>query len=308
MENPLISVIIPVRNDFDRLAETILSIQSQSYHKDRIEFIITDDASNDGSNKRFQLHKHDRRVRVFRTEERMGVPLARNHSANRARGDILFITDAHVTFCQNWDLVVLEHLTDNNIIAATICDTVSPFKGYGCHLIVPFMGTKWNKNPTPSQEAYVQIASSAGTVITKSLFDKLGGYDSGMKLYGAAEPEFSVRAWLHGAEIISVSSLHVYHTFKTKTEIDTFISDLRTKMVHNNLRFGLLYLNEQESLKMIRHFAMIYPDHIQMALRLVVDSDVWQRRNYLRETLSYDFNWFVKRFNLKNQVGQEISI
>lgn len=302
----LISVIIPVRNDFDRLEETIKSIREQSSKLHEIEFVIADDASDDGSNERFKLN--DKNVKVFRLHERAGVPGARNYAASKASGDILFITDAHVSFSKNWDLDVIRHIADDRILAATICDTISPFKGYGCNLIVPFMGTRWVRERKPEDNPFVQVASSAGTVLTRALFEKIGGFDSGMILYGAAEPEFSLRAWLSGAEIISVPSLQVFHTFKTKSEIDDFFTNLRPYIVHNNLRFGMLYLGEEEILRMVRYYAIIYPEHIQEAADLLEKSEVWQHREYLNETLKHDFKWFVKKFQLKDQVGHEIIV
>jgi len=165
------------------------------------------------------------------------------------------------------------------------------------------MGTRWNKTP-PVGTTPVQIAACIGTVLERTLFEKVGGYDSGMILYGAAEPEFSVRCWLTGAEIVSVPELEVYHRFKLKDERDRHVEELRLSIVHNCLRFGLLYLDEVNSLQMLRYFALAFPEQAQEAFSLLESSDVWQRRDFLKSTLTYDFDWFSNRFDVKNLAKQ----
>ena len=68
----------------------------------------------------------------------------------------------------------------------------------------------------------------------------------------------------------------------------------------------MLYLDDQAILQMIRYFAMAYPSKIQEALKIVNESNIWQRRNYLDERLKYDFYWFVDKFKLTDQIGQKI--
>jgi GT2 family glycosyltransferase len=93
---------------------------------------------------------------------------------------------------------------EDRIIAATITNYKSPLKrGYVGSLAVPSMGFRWNHD-LRTTVAPVQIASCIGTILKRELFMKIGGYDDGIILYGGAEQEFSVRAWLSGAEIVSV--------------------------------------------------------------------------------------------------------
>jgi hypothetical protein len=167
------------------------------------------------------------------------------------------------------------------------------------------MGTYWLRED-PGVGAPVQIASAAGTVVPRRLFEELGGYDEGMLVYGSAEPEFSVRAWLAGAEVVAHPEVVVTHRFKHRREHKPFLDGLRPLMIHNNLRFGLLYLPDEAALQMVRHFAQEFPDRARTGMDLVADSDVWERRAALEATLAFDFEWFVDRFDLTDQVGSPI--
>ena len=311
MSGAAFSIVMPAHDEADRIAPTIASIAGTRSLPGPLEVVIVDDASTDGCCARLAsdfpgLGLDDVSVRVITMPTRVGVPNARNVAARASTGSILFITDAHVRFTPGWDRIVLEHLDDDRILAGTIVDPTSAFRGYGCDLIVPFMGTRWRREH-PRAIQPVQVASSAATVLTRSLFDRIDGYDQGMLLYAAAEPEFSLRAWLTGAEIVSVPHLEVAHRFKTKPERDALLESARPFMIHNSLRFGLIYLDEARAFQMLRHFAMMFPMQVREAYRLLLESDVWDRRATLAERLRHTFDWFVERFDLRDQIGAELA-
>jgi glycosyltransferase involved in cell wall biosynthesis len=308
---PDISIVMPARNEGARLADTILAISRARVTDARLEFIIADDQSDDDTNSFLRaaadelLAEPSIDIRVDRLDERHGVPLARNHGASLATAPIMFITDSHVRFSQGWDSLVFEHARPDRVLAGPITETNTQFIGYGCRLVVPFMGTYWNRDPV-TEPTPVQIAACPATVIYKSLFDDLGGYDPGMRLYGAAEPEFSVRVWLSGAEIILIPDLKVEHRFKPRAEREAFIGEVRPYMVHNALRFGLLYLSEEGCMQLLRYQARKFPNLFDDAIRMVEDSDVWARRAALEGSLARPFQWFIDRFDLKDQIGGDL--
>jgi len=301
----VISVVIPVHNEGRAIQKTLASIARTRSQKIPVEVVVVDDASTDRCCDTFGPVANEIPIKLIREKERLGVGRSRNRGVRDAKGELVFITDAHVIFPDNWDTLVVQSARTNCILAATITDDASAFSGFGCSLVVPYMGTRWNRKSLGRLRP-VQVASCAGTILERALFDRIGGYDPGMIVYGAAEPEFSVRAWLAGAEILSLPDLEVRHHFKTPENCNRFLSEMRPFIIHNNLRFGLLYLSELASFQMIRHFAMEFPEQIQTALQLLQASDVWERRSFLYKSLQKNFGWFIKRFDLKDQVGREI--
>jgi glycosyltransferase involved in cell wall biosynthesis len=308
---PDISIIIPARNEGLRLAETIRGIARARATKARLEFVIADDQSSDDTEGHLRraaaelLREPRIDIKVSRLDERQGVPGSRNRAAALASGEVLFITDAHVRFPRGWDRAVLDHIKPDRILAGAITEENTKFVGYGCRLVVPFMGTYWNREPI-EKPVEVQIAACPATALQRALFQKLGGYDPGMCLYGAAEPEFSVRAWLHGAKIVAVPQLKVQHRFKPKAERQAFMGEARPFMVHNSIRFGLLYLSELGSLQMLRYYARKFPNLFEPAMKMVAASDVWRRRTALERQRKRPFTWFVRHFGLKNSIGGDV--
>jgi glycosyltransferase involved in cell wall biosynthesis len=308
---PDISVVIPAHNEGPRLVRTIDSIAGTRSTNARVEIVIADDQSEDDTEGHLRaawpdLRRHPRLdVHVSRLPQRSGVPRSRNHAASLAQADILFITDAHVQFPQGWDALVYRHTRADRIVAGAITEDNTPFVGYGCKLVVPFMGTYWNKEPVrrPKQ---VQVAACPAMVLPRDLFSRLGGFDDGLIMYGAAEPEFSVRAWLSCVEIILVPSLQVGHRFKPPQERVAFVRDMREYMVRNGLRFGLLYASEAGALQLLRYYSLKFPNLFAQALAAVQRSDVWARRAQLQAELPRQFPWFVDHFRLKDQAGGDI--
>jgi glycosyltransferase involved in cell wall biosynthesis len=308
---PDISVLIPARNEGSKIAPTIQAIARARTTDARVEFVVVDDASTDdciaklASSVPQLLEERRIDIRVCRLDQHSGNYRARNQAAALASADILFITDAHVKFSKGWDEQVLDNVAPDRILAATVTQEGTPFRGYGCWLVVPMMTTTWNRS-NKGVLAPTHIAPCSATIIPRDLFERLGGYDPGMLQYGAGEPEFSVRAWLHGADVRSLPELEIVHDFKARGELAAFLSRVRCDWVHNAIRFGLLYLSELGCLQMLRYHARAFPAVFQRALGMVDQSDVWERRALLEQQRQYSFDWFVDRFSIRNQIGGEI--
>lgn len=92
MENPLVSVIIPIYNGSQWLNECIQSVLNQSYQN--IEVICINDGSTDSSRDIIAYYLDvDRRVALIE-QENSGSSSARNKGINYAKGEWLLFLDA----------------------------------------------------------------------------------------------------------------------------------------------------------------------------------------------------------------------
>jgi glycosyltransferase involved in cell wall biosynthesis len=87
---PLISVIVPVRNDPGHLRVCLAGLRASTF--DRYEIVVVNDASTDST---VEVAR-EFGVRLFDMEERRGPGLARNRGAEQAQGEILLFVDADV--------------------------------------------------------------------------------------------------------------------------------------------------------------------------------------------------------------------
>lgn len=302
---PVISVVMPARNEGDRVGATIASALDTAAGPDGVEFVVVDDCSAPGRRPEVGDAAARRRTTVIRSARHLGVGAARNLAARHARGRVLFVTDAHTRFSAGWDRTARKLIAPHRILSVTIRDPESDWRGYGCRLVVPHMGTHWNTGP-PGPTPDVHVASSAGTVLERALFDRIGGYDEGMVHYSGFEPEFSVRAWRTGAEIVHTTDIEIAHRFKPREEVTAFLGTARTSIVHNCLRFGTAHLPESMILEMVRLHALEFPEHIREALVMLEERGAWRRREELAATLPHGFAWFVRRFDLRDQIGRPV--
>ncbi|MFF1278414.1 glycosyltransferase family 2 protein [Streptomyces marokkonensis] len=93
---PTVSVVIPVYNAGDHLAECLRSVADQSIGFENLEIVAVDDASTDGSGALLDAWaaRHPGRVRVVRLEENSGAPGGpRNRGIDLATGEFLFFAD-----------------------------------------------------------------------------------------------------------------------------------------------------------------------------------------------------------------------
>lgn len=298
---PSVSVIIPVRNEGRRIQDAVASIVEGRSNMFPLQIVLVDDNSSDGSCSSLPaLYSWPRdhvQIDVIRLPRWSGIPYARNRGVSAARASILFITDANVRFPVRWDLPIREHIRPNRVLCATIADIESSFRGYGCTLHLPSMGASWLRNPMV-YGGYLPVSPCSATIIPADLFRRAGGYDTAMPVYGAAEPEFSVRLWLSGAEIVSLPNLVLQHRFRPASERRPFLEAISVLQVHNYLRFGVLYLDQSQVLRMLHYYATTAPRVFERALRQVWAGDVWNRRELLRRSLPGGFDLFARRFGL----------
>ena len=92
MNNPKVSVVIPVYNTEAYVEQTLRSIMGQTLRD--IELIVINDGSTDGSLSALELiATGDRRIRLY-TQPNKGLSETRNAGIDRARGEFIYFMDS----------------------------------------------------------------------------------------------------------------------------------------------------------------------------------------------------------------------
>lgn len=91
MSKPLVSIIVPVYNAADYLAQCLNSLLNQSYKL--LEILICDDCSKDESWQVLQRFQDDR-LKCIRNDQNQGVVFTRNRLLEIAKGDYITFQDA----------------------------------------------------------------------------------------------------------------------------------------------------------------------------------------------------------------------
>ena len=94
---PMISVIVPVRNEQACIANTLQHLLDQNYPADRFEIIVADGRSTDATRAIVEsIAQRDRRVRLVDNPRQLSSG-GRNAAIRASRGSIIVLVDGHCT-------------------------------------------------------------------------------------------------------------------------------------------------------------------------------------------------------------------
>lgn len=98
MTPPLVSVIVPCRNEAPYIGPCLESIVASAYPRDRLEVLVADGRSDDGTREIAESYAvRYPWIRVLDNSRRI-TPSALNLSIGAARGDVIVRMDAHVVY------------------------------------------------------------------------------------------------------------------------------------------------------------------------------------------------------------------
>jgi hypothetical protein len=97
-DDPLVSVIVPVFDDRARLQLCLDALMVQTYRQDRLEVIIVDNGSTDGSAESVSRYP----VTLLHEDEVQSSYAARNRGLESARGSVLAFTDSDCIPDPDW--------------------------------------------------------------------------------------------------------------------------------------------------------------------------------------------------------------
>ncbi|HEY6931242.1 MAG TPA: glycosyltransferase [Thermoanaerobaculia bacterium] len=106
---PLVSVIMPVRNEGGFIARALKSVLGQDYPADRMEVVVADGMSDDNTREIVKSFQSDRRVRLIDNPQFI-VPTGLNAGIRQARGEIVVRVDGHCEIAPDYVSRCVEHL------------------------------------------------------------------------------------------------------------------------------------------------------------------------------------------------------
>ncbi|MES2176315.1 MAG: glycosyltransferase [Gemmatimonadota bacterium] len=109
---PDVTVIVPVYNGETTIAACVASLLASDFLPGRVEFLVVDNASTDGT--RSILDRFGEQVTVL-TERTRGVSAARNRGIREARGHIVAFTDADCEVERGWLAALVAPLGDPSV-------------------------------------------------------------------------------------------------------------------------------------------------------------------------------------------------
>jgi len=128
---PRVSVVLCARNEAERIAARIRNIFESDYPRDKLEVVLADDASEDGTIRAAQSAGCP--VKIVRLDHHGGKSAALNAACRAADGEILVFADARQDFAPDTISLLVADLADEKVAAVSGSLIVPGGKGLGLY-------------------------------------------------------------------------------------------------------------------------------------------------------------------------------
>ena len=211
-EPPIVSFIIPVRNDAARLQRCLASIARNPQVSSLAEVIVVDNGSTDTSAAVADVAG----ARVLR---RPGLPVAalRNDAAASARGTLLAFVDADHEIDTGWLALAIDAMRPPDVGAAGAPYHAPP---NGTWVQRAYNGLRSRS----SRPGPVEWLGSGNLIVRRDVFNALGGFDTTLET--CEDVDFCRRLRSHGSLLISDPRLRSVHFGDPATLAALFRSEL----------------------------------------------------------------------------------
>ncbi|KAL2095402.1 hypothetical protein ACEWY4_010121 [Coilia grayii] len=229
---PNTSVVIPFHNEgWSSLLRTVHSILNRSPPQLIAEIILVDDFS-DKEHLKSSLEDYMARlpkVRILRTKKREGLIRTRLLGAAAAKGGVITFLDSHCEANINWLPPLLDRIAQNRkTIVCPMIDVIDHDNfGYETQAGDAMRGAfdwemYYKRIPIPAQlqktdpsEPFESPVMAGGLfAVDRKWFWELGGYDTGLEIWGGEQYEISFKVWMCGGRMEDIPCSRVGHIYR----------------------------------------------------------------------------------------------
>ncbi|XP_051793950.1 polypeptide N-acetylgalactosaminyltransferase 10-like [Acanthochromis polyacanthus] len=229
---PNTSVIIPFHNEgWSSLLRTVHSVLNRSPPQLIAEVILVDDFS-DKEHLKVALEEYMMRmpkVRILRTKKREGLIRTRLLGAAAAKGEVITFLDSHCEANVNWLPPLLDRIAQNRkTIVCPMIDVIDHDNfGYDTQAGDAMRGAfdwemYYKRIPIPTEmqrddpsEPFESPVMAGGLfAVDRKWFWELGGYDTGLEIWGGEQYEISFKVWMCGGRMEDIPCSRVGHIYR----------------------------------------------------------------------------------------------
>lgn len=221
MNFPLISIIIPTYNRKDKLCRLIESILNSNYPKEKLEIIVVDDASNDGTFETIRDKFLQDNIKVIRNKKNKLVSETRNVGIKNSHGEFLFFVDDDVILTTDtiYKLVLfMKEYRNPSIVGPIIYQFGKPKRIWSAGVKINFWTTYGKFLKEADIKKFGNIIRCDGLpsafMVHKEIIKKIGLFNSKLFPTGFEELDFCIRASLLGYNVIVIKNAEAFHERK----------------------------------------------------------------------------------------------
>lgn len=209
---PLISFVIPVRNDADRLRRCLASITRNDYPRELIELIVVDNDSTDGS-----AAAARQSGAIVLKSSGDSVAALRNRGARAALGSIIAFADSDHEIDRYWIETAVDALSDPRVAAAGSPCLTQPSPNW---VQQHYDGLR----ARPVRREDVSWLGSGNLAVKRAVFERVGGFDA--SLTACEDVDLCNRITQAGYRIVADPDLRSIHFGDPRTLRALFFGEL----------------------------------------------------------------------------------
>ena len=207
----MISIVIPTFNNLDYLKLCLKSLDLNSAYNHEIILHI-----NDGSDGTLDFIK-SKNYKYTNSNNNIGLCSSINKAAKLVSKKYILYSHDDMYFCPNWDKVLINEINTYNDDKFYLSGTmIEPYSG---HIIHDF-GTdfkSFKENDLLLKYRDINFYDHQGThfaphIVSKKMWDKVGGFSEEFNPGIASDPDFNMKLWREGVRIFKgLNDFKVYH-------------------------------------------------------------------------------------------------
>jgi len=283
---PYVSVIVPCFNDAQGIRDTLTSLARQDYPKDRMEVIVVDNNSTDGTPR--IIDEFADRIINFRhlvERDRQSSYAARNRGIACARGAIVAFIDTDMSVGPEWLSQISMKFKDSDVIYLACGVTIYEERAS--------VFAAFNRMKGFPIDEYVQHAHFAPTcclAVRKTVFEEVGMFDA--RVISGGDYEFGTRVYRAGKPLHYAPEIRMNHPARTSLR----------QLLKKYFRVG----------RGLQQLANYYPDryretfkHLLNPLHLLPSmptkfiislkhNSIWRKASYTDKLLLYGIDWGLR--------------
>lgn len=207
-----ISVIVTNWNGKEILKKNLEAIINNS--PEAQEIILADDASEDGSvNYVKELQKKYKNLVLISHKKNLGFGVNTNDAVKKSKGDLVVLLNNDIYPYLGYISKSLKHFNDPNVFGVGFAE-----KGHENWARFMWKGGYLQHEPGVTNIKKTHISgwvSGGSSIIRKSIFQKLGGFDSIYKPFYSEDLDLGYRAWKSGYTLLWEPKSIVEHHHET---------------------------------------------------------------------------------------------
>ena len=207
----MFSIIIPTYNNFNYLKICIESIRKNSKFNHEIIVHI-----NEGTDGTLEYIKKNKINHTF-SKSNIGLCSAINLAAKKANTKYILYSHDDMYFCPEWDIHLNNEVNkighDKFFLSAVLIECNTGHIKFNCgDTINTFNEDKLLKNYKKKNFYDYQGSHYAPHLVSKKIWDKVGGFSEEFYPGVASDPDFNMKLWCEGVRIFKgINNFKVYH-------------------------------------------------------------------------------------------------